>query len=204
MTGDIKALLFDVGGVLIRTEDLEPRRKWERRFGLRDWQLQDLFFNSEVGQAAQLGRATTRQAWDDVARRLGIAPEVLPDVQADFFRGDVLDQSLIALIRSLRPRYKTGVISNAMPDARETLKDCINDATFDVLVFSAEEGVKKPDAEIYRRALARLDIRAEQAVFVDDVFANVEAARRLGMRAIRFTDPPALRSALAATLAHEL
>jgi putative hydrolase of the HAD superfamily len=115
---DIKALFFDIGGVLIRTEDLAPRRKWEKRFGLRDWQLQDLFFNSDVGQAAQVGKASTEDAWAHVAGTLGVSAEDLPQLQADFFGGDMLDHSLIALIQSLRPRYKTSVISNAMSDAR--------------------------------------------------------------------------------------
>jgi epoxide hydrolase-like predicted phosphatase len=184
---DIKALFFDIGGVLIRTEDLEPRRKWEKRFGLHDWQLQDLFFNSEVGQAAQVGQASAEDAWALVASTLGVSAEDLPYMQADFYRGDMLDRSLITLIQSLRPRYKTGVISNAMPDARESLKDRINGDTFDVLVFSGEEGVRKPDAEIYRRALTRLGVQPAQAVFVDDVLANVEAARALGMHGIHFT-----------------
>jgi HAD superfamily hydrolase (TIGR01509 family) len=55
-----------------------------------------------------------------------------------------------------------------------------------VLVFSGEEEVRKPDAEIYRRALARLGVEPEQSVFVDDVLANIEAAQALGMHGIHF------------------
>jgi epoxide hydrolase-like predicted phosphatase len=193
---DIKALFFDIGGVLIRTEDLAPRRKWEKRFGLHDWQLQDLFFNTEVGQAAQVGQASAEDAWAHVASTLGVSAEDLPHVQADFYRGDVLDRSLIALIQSLRPRYKTGVISNAMPDARANLQYSINGDTFDLLVFSGEEGVCKPNPEIYRRALARLGVQPEQAVFVDDILTNVEAARALGMHTIHFTPGVGVRAEL--------
>lgn len=193
---DIKALFFDIGGVLFRTEDLEPRRKWERKFGLQDWALQDLFFNSEIGQAAQVGKASTKDAWAYVAHTLGVSAEDLPHVQVDFYRGDLLDRSLIALIKSLRPHYKTGVISNAMPDARESLKDRINGETFDVMVFSGEEGVKKPDLDIYRRALALLNVQANESVFVDDVLENIKAARALGMRGIHFTPGVDVRSEL--------
>jgi putative hydrolase of the HAD superfamily len=193
----IKALYFDIGGVLIRTEDLAPRRKWERKFGLKDWALQDLFFNSAVGLAAQVGQASTEDAWAYVARTLGVSRDDLPQLQADFYRGDALDRSLIALIQSLRARYQTGVISNAMPDARESLKDRINGETFDTLVFSAEEGVKKPDPDIYCRALKRLNVQPVQAVFVDDVFANVEAAKALGMAAIQFHPSLDMRDVLA-------
>ena len=182
----LKALIFDIGGVLLRTETLEHRRKWERRFGLNDWQLQDMFFNSAVGQAAQIGQASTGDAWAFMAQTLSLDADQLAELKRDFWAGDVLDRNLIALIQSLRPRYKTAILSNAMPDARENLKAGINGDTFDVLVFSGEEGVKKPSPEIYRRVLARIGIQAKEAVFVDDVLANVEAARALGMQAIQY------------------
>ncbi len=193
----ITAIFFDLGGVLVRTTDLEPRRKWERRFGMRDWALQDLFFNSPVGQAAQVGRATTDDAWAHVAATLGLTADELRRLQADFWRGDTFDESLLALIRSLHRRYKTGLISNALPDARRMFADKLNRDLFDLLVFSGEEGVKKPDLEIFRRAMARLGVRPEESIFVDDVAENVAAAQALGMRGIRFTSSEDLRRALA-------
>ncbi|GIV83164.1 MAG: haloacid dehalogenase [Candidatus Roseilinea sp.] len=193
----ITAIFFDLGGVLVRTSDLAPRRKWEQRFGMPDWALQDLFFNSPVGQAAQIGRATTDDAWAHVAATLGLAADTLRQLQADFWRGDTFDESLLALIRSLHRRYKTGLISNAMPDARQMFADKLNRDLFDVLVFSGEEGVKKPDPEIFRRALARLGARPEESIFVDDMAENVAAAQTLGLRGIRFTTSEDLRRTLA-------
>jgi putative hydrolase of the HAD superfamily len=192
----IDALIFDIGGVLLRTNDLEPRRKWERRYGLRDWQLQDLFFNSAVGQAAQVGKATTEDAWAYVAKTLALNASELTELKRDFYVGDVLDRDLIALIQSFRPRYKTAILSNALPDARHDLRDRINSDTFDVLVFSGEEGVRKPDPEIYRRVLRRLRVQAEQAVFVDDVPVNVAAARTLGMNAFQYVTGMNVKEAL--------
>ena len=183
----LTTLLFDIGGVLIRTETLEPRRKWERKFGLQDWQLADLFFASPIGEAAQIGQASTADAWAYVADTLAISTTQLAELKHDFWAGDVLDHELIALIQSLRPRYKTGIISNAMPDARENLKDQINDDTFDTIVFSGEEGIRKPIAEIYQRALARIDTKPHEAVFVDDMLPNVQAAREVGLHAIHYT-----------------
>lgn len=193
----IRAIFFDLGGVLVRTTDLEPRRAWERRFGLPDWGLQDLFFNSPIGQAAQIGQATTADAWTHVAATLGLDDDVLRELQADFWRGDTFDESLLALIRALRAHYKIGLISNALPDARAMYGPRLSEARFDLLVFSGEEGVKKPDAEIFRRALARLGVRADESIFVDDMPENVAAAEALGMRGIRFTSCDDLRRTLA-------
>lgn len=193
----ITAIFFDLGGVLVRTTDLEPRRTWERRFGMRDWALQDLFFNSPIGQAAQIGQATTADAWAHVAATLGLDAGELSQLQADFWRGDTFDESLLALIRSLHARYKTGLISNALPDARAMFASKLDGDLFDILVFSGEEGVKKPDPEIFRRALARLAVRPEESIFVDDMPENVAAAQALGMHGIRFTSGDDLRRALA-------
>lgn len=182
----IKAVIFDIGNVILRTTDLEPRRAWERRFGLPDWSLEKMFFGSEVGIAAQIGQAQTDDAWKHVLNTLSIDESELPALKRDFWVGDTWDHDLLALIKSLKSRYKTAILSNAMPDARANLREFINEDLFDVIVFSGEEGIKKPDAEIFRRVLNRLDVKAEEAAFVDDLPANIEVARALGLSAIHF------------------
>lgn len=194
----IRAVIFDIGGVLIRTEDLEPRRKWERRFSLGDWDLARIVWNDNpASQAATLGRASQEEVWAHVAQRLALTPTDLAQLRADFWLGDKLDTSLIDYIRSLRPRYKTGIISNAWPGAREELMDRINGETFDEILYSAEEGLAKPDPEIFRRALQRLNVSAPEAVFVDDFLENVEAARALGLAGIHFQRGVEVRAELA-------
>jgi 2-haloacid dehalogenase len=64
------------------------------------------------------------------------------------------------------------------------------------IVVSSHEGVAKPDPEIYRRLLTRFDLDPARTVMIDDSAANVETAARLGMEAVRFQSPEALRAAL--------
>ena len=59
-------------------------------------------------------------------------------------------------------------------------------AVVDEMVLSAEEGEAKPDPPIYRTALQRLGVQPHEAVFVDDMAVNVEAARSLGMAGVQF------------------
>ncbi len=63
-------------------------------------------------------------------------------------------------------------------------------------VVSAFEKVVKPDPEIYRILLERYGLKASESVFLDDVQANVDGARQVGMKGIRFTDPVSVRSQL--------
>src|SRR6188768_2743168 len=109
----IKAVIFDIGGVLIRTRDLLPRRKWEQQFGLQDWQLQDLFFNSEIGQHAQTGHASVEDAWAHVQSELKLTQAQLKELRADFFAGDRLDPEVLSIVHLLKPNYTLGIISNA-------------------------------------------------------------------------------------------
>ena len=74
------------------------------------------------------------------------------------------------------------------------------DDAFDTIVISSEVGVMKPDLKIYRLALGQLKVEPAEAVFVDDMPPNVEAARLLGMQAIRFQSPEQILAELAEVL----
>lgn len=205
----IQAVFFDIGGVLVRTEDLEPRRRWERRLNLPEWGLERLVHNSPAAQRATIGTATIEEAWAEAHRLLNehalahyaspLTPAEMALLRAEFYAGDRADGALLAFIAGLRPRYRTGVISNAWPNARAAWRGLIDEATFDVLVFSAEAHCRKPDPAIYHLALNALNVPASAAVFVDDVLDNVRTAEALGMTAIHFqpgVDVPArLRAA---------
>jgi glucose-1-phosphatase len=184
----IHAVIFDVGGVLIRTPDRSSRRIWEQRLGLAEWESETIVFGSEMGLKAQQGEFTTEELWDWVGRRLALDSKELAAFRSDFWAGDALDVGLVNLIRQLQPAYQTAIISNATDTLRQALHESypIADA-FDLIVCSAEEKVMKPDPVIFERTLERLGRRPAEAVFVDDSAANIETARQLGMAAIHFT-----------------
>ena len=54
----IKAVIFDIGGVIIRTEDHTSRRQWEKKLSLAEWESETIVFNSEMGTKAQSGAVT--------------------------------------------------------------------------------------------------------------------------------------------------
>jgi len=89
-------------------------------------------------------------------------------------------------MRSLRPKIKVGLISNAWSGLRPWIVSQKFEDIFDDMTISAEVGAAKPDARIYQHAVAKLGVRAEEAVFIDDMLANIEAARALGMHGIIF------------------
>lgn len=183
----IKAIIFDIGGVMIRTVDQAPRLQLEQRLGLQRGEAEYLVYNSTEGRQAQLGAITASDQWAWVQQRLKLTDAALAAFRADFWGGDRVDHALLELIRSLRPRYQTAIISNAMDDLHTVAARL--DPTgnlFDVVVGSAYERVMKPDPVIFERTLARLGCAPAEAIFIDDMTANVAGAQAVGMAAIHF------------------
>lgn len=183
----IQAVFWDLGGVIIRTEDRTRRAAWEARLGLPPRELDQIVFAGEMGRKAAVGQAGAEDVWTWVAERLGLDPEQRESLRQDFWRGEDLDLELVEYIRRLRPTYRTGMISNAWPEIREQIEHewRIADA-FDKLIISAEVGLAKPDPRIYQLALEGLGVQAGQAIFVDDFIENLEAASALGMHPVHF------------------
>ncbi len=185
----ISAIFFDFGGVIQRTEYQSPRQHLAERFGMDYDDIDKLVFTSESARRASLGEITEDAHWSNVLTRLKRPTAEMQTVRDEFFGGDVIDINLVHFIGSLRGKFHTGLISNAWSGMRAFLeKEKLIDL-FDTVVISAEVGVMKPEARIYSIALEQAGVKAEAAVFVDDVQANVDACQALGMKGILFNDP---------------
>lgn len=183
----LKAIIFDVGGVMLRTHDHRFRHAWDIKLEQKPGFVEHLVFNSDLGTAAQTGQVTTAAHWQAIGQRLKLNKEELAALRQDFWAGDRFDFDMIAWIRSWHGRYKTAIISNAFDDLRSVLTNEFEVAdAFDLIVVSAEEGLMKPDPIIYQRTLARLDCTADEAVFIDDSPVNVAGAQAIGLAAILY------------------
>jgi putative hydrolase of the HAD superfamily len=183
----IKAIIFDVGGVLVRTESRTARTRLEERLGLAPGASEVLVFNGPRGIQAQSGQITSQALWAAVQAELGLDEAGLATFRAEFFGGDRLDTELLAFVRRLHTRYQTAIISNAMDDLLEVITHQypLADA-FDLIVGSAYQKVMKPAPEIFLWTLAQLGREPDEAVFIDDFAHNIAGARAVGMAAIQY------------------
>jgi epoxide hydrolase-like predicted phosphatase len=182
------AVIFDWGGVLMRTVDYAPRHAWDARLGLAAGQVEAIVHGIEAWNRVQRGEIGEEVYWQAVTGKLGLDESAAARLRGDFYRGDALDESLVSLIRGLRGRrLLVGLLSNnALSLAAEL--DALGLADlFDARVISAEIGVMKPDPAAYHAILARLDVLPGAALFIDDSPANVTGAAAVGMAAVRFT-----------------
>lgn len=182
----LKAVVFDWGGVLMRTVDASGRRKWEQKLGLPLYAVDRVVHGSRSWKQAQSGIITDAEYWADVAAQLGINETDLAEFRHDYFSGDQLDVEMVAFIRQMRPRFKMALLSNASPQLRELLEKLNVADLFDVVVISGVVGVQKPDPAIYHMVLERLGLAPAETIFVDDFVRNVSAAEKLGMHTLHF------------------
>jgi putative hydrolase of the HAD superfamily len=192
----IRALISDFGGVL--TTPLSDRfLAYEAEAGVSLEELgsamhrageaygDNPLFALERGEIAEaeFGRRLAEQldAAFDLARLRHHLAQIEPN------------PAMIRYVRELRERgLRTALLTNNVREWESVWRAKLPelDDLFEVVVDSAFVGMRKPERRIYELTLERLggDLRAEECAFVDDLEVNCEAARALGMTAVRFED----------------
>lgn len=184
----IKAVFFDLGGVIVRTEYQAPRQRLAERFGMDYEDIDRIVFGSGSAVRASIGEIDEEDHWHNVMKVLKLPPSEYERVRDEFFAGDVIDHEVLNFLRSIKPKYKTGLISNAWSGLRDYIVREKFDDAFHHMVISAEVGVAKPDPRIFHIALEQAQVKAKEAVFVDDFLENIEACEKVGMKGIHFKD----------------
>ena len=183
----IRAVIFDIGGVLEYTPATGWQECWADRLGLPEADLAARL--DPLARAGNLGQITLPEFERGVAASLGLGPADLAHFMADLWAEylGTLNTELTDYFAGLRPRYKTGILSNSFVGAREREQEAYGFADLcDLVVYSHEEGMQKPDPRFYRLASGRLRVAPEEAVFLDDMQDRVEAARAVGMHGVLF------------------
>ena len=194
----IRAIIWDMGGVLVRNMVPEPRNRLAESYRISEVELEQVVFGNPVSSKATIGDAGVEEVWNCVQENLNIPQEQMPEFINTFWSSDRMDEELVDFIQSLRDRFKIALLSNAYADARQSLGTRFPRllSVFDEIVFSAEVKMAKPDPRVFRLMLDRLRLEPAEVIFVDDFRENVEAARAVGMTGIHFRNGPQAREAV--------
>jgi putative hydrolase of the HAD superfamily len=180
----LRGVIFDFGGVLIDMR-WDVSEGLERDHGLPLHAIRETLYRTSTWREIERGQGDLR-TWRAEAHRLleEQAGRSLPQLHRAWEAARQLIRANLGLARRLRPAFRTAILSNADMSLRGRLQELGIHDFFDTVLSSAEEGVAKPEAEIYRRAAERIGLPPEACVFVDDADVNVRAAEAIGMRGI--------------------
>lgn len=190
----VKAIIFDCFGVIVGKGF---NNTYKQAGG--DPAKDKAFINNMLYRT-NLGLITEAEFNRAIASHLGIS---LATWSQNLAKAELPDKELLDLIKKLRQSYKTAILSNSNKGVLRAKigSDNLNQC-FDEIVCSAEEGLVKPDPDIYILAADRLSVKPNECVFIDDHLAFVEAARDIGMQAIQYIDQANLVQELAKQLSH--
>jgi putative hydrolase of the HAD superfamily len=187
----IKAVLFDLDGTLLDRDESVKRfinRQYER-LNMEHIPRED--YVDRFIELDQRGYVWKDQVYQQMAKEFGITKitweELLQDYIDDFKNHCVPFPNLITMLEELKSRnLLVGMITNGWGQFQlDNIKALGIEGYFDTILISEWEGIKKPDPEIFKRALERLKVSASQSVFVGDHPENdVKAARNVGMKGI--------------------
>jgi HAD superfamily hydrolase (TIGR01509 family) len=203
----IRAVAFDLGGVLEDVVNAELFvAQWQRRLGFGEEQVRQLRWpltRTDPGDQVKTGAVSEEQYRQLCLSALGLAGAEADEFMAalwDWYSG-ALDVELAAYAASLRPRYRTGILSNSMAGARREEQSRFGLAELvDVIVYSDEVGLAKPDPRVYSLLCADLGVAPAELVFLDNRPPNVEAARESGIHGLLHVSTPASIAAVEALI----
>ena len=186
----IKALILDYGGVISKPQRSKNVDNILRALNVDRDAFREIYLRERAHYDS--GQISGEKYWRNILLHFNLNPE---DLDIDFLiREDVkswtkVNPSMVAFIQDSRPKIqKLAIMSNMTEDSLRFIKTHFQWLElFDVLVFSFELGVNKPDRRLYQDCLQKLAVSANECLFVDDSVENVIAAVLVGMKAIHFS-----------------
>jgi FMN phosphatase YigB (HAD superfamily) len=195
----LRAVIFDIGRVLVRVNIEGVKSALAQGLPLSPQELWSAIEKDPRWPDWQEGRMSARDWHLHLCKRFNL-PFSFEEFTAVW--NSALDPQPIndnSLFAGLSRKYRLGLLSNTDPIHVAKLESTYGFFEYfpkAVRTYSCAVGVSKPEPLIYQHALRACKVRAEEAVYIDDIPAYVEAARRLGLTGVRFQSPTQLCSEL--------
>lgn len=195
MISKLRAIIFDIGRVLVRVDIRQAQLGLTKGLAFTPEELWSAIEKDPRWPDWQEGRMSARDWHQNLSTRLGIS---LNFEQFTEVWNSALDPKPIhpdSLFESLSKSYHLGLLSNTDPIHVAYLESTYGFFRYfpkQVRIYSCSVGTSKPDPLIFREALRACKVRAEEAVYIDDIPAYAQAARSLGCTGIQFRSPEQL------------
>ncbi len=183
----IRAVVFDIGGVL----EINPETGWEEKWGNRlGRDLGEIFEQvNQMGRNGSLGTCSEEQWIEGLREVTGMSEAQTDEFMADLWHWylGTLNHEMTDFCASLRPIYRTAILSNSFIGARAKEQEAYHfEEIVDQIIYSHEVRCAKPDRRIYELTCQRLKMQPDEIILLDDAGPNVVAALEYGMHGILF------------------
>ena len=191
----IKAIIFDLGDVIVKVDKTEQFRKFSAKSGKDAFQIRQ-YFEGRIKNELGRGEISPRQFYQRTSSELGLKMnfEEFKKAWCDIFE---LNKDVAKLIENLKGKFKLILLSNTdalhFPYIRRKFK-VVN--AFDELILSYEIGCMKPNPLIFLNALKKAKTLPFNCVYIDDIPEFVCAARLMGIGAFQYKNFKKLKSDL--------
>jgi glucose-1-phosphatase len=185
----IRGIVFDIGGVLEITPKLGVNEKWEQLLHLKPGELDQRLY--EVWKGGSIGTISEAEVHQKIGEIMGMSEEQVNAFMADVWKEylGTANVELAEYFRGLHKRFKTAILSNSFVGAREREEALYHFSELaDVIIYSHEVGIQKPNPHIYTLTCDRLGLSPNEVIFLDDREEAVDAARDHGIHGIVFKD----------------
>lgn len=192
----IKAVIFDVGGVLLQEVASKIYKALTKNVGRNLQETRTI--GRKLVHKFEVGSISEDKFWKDLAEKLGSNKNYVKKIWLGTFKKNLcVRKSVIKLAADLkRHGYKVAILSNAIKLHYDHIHRKNVYQLFSPVVLSFEVGMKKPRKNIYRLVAKKMRLKPEECIFIDDKEKNVKAAEEVGMHGIVFKNVAQLKDDL--------
>lgn len=195
---EIRALLFDLGGVIVELDWNRVFEHWARHGGKDAAALRERFSFDEPYQRHERGEIAAAEYYRALRGSLELD---VPDAELELGWNAVFVRVIpetLEMVRSLRGRVPMYLFSNTNPVHYAAWSSRFADAleAFDKVFVSSTMGLRKPARESFEHVARDIGVPLASILFLDDTLENVDGARAAGMAAVLVRTPQDVRDAL--------
>ena len=181
--------IVDMGGVMVTNHDVIPAVA--AHLGLSATEVR--MYGRGYFTALMEGKITAAEFWERFTQRSGI--DVQEELLGKFF-DPARNEAMYALVQELKQTYRVVCGTNSITEHYAVHEAHGDYDIFESIYASHKIGAAKPQAAFYEYILKQERCLPSQTIFIDDLNENVDAARRLGIRAFHFTGNAQLKELL--------
>jgi len=193
----IKAIIFDIGGVVINDDFLSYAKRFEKKAGMSKERIYRSVIGSPEWRLYFKGKVSGEEVWKAIKRKY-LPPSIADEIRSSWEGIFSPITGTINIIKHLKQTYKIFFLSNVDRKSATFVNKKYPEIfrLFDDGVMSFQTGMAKPDKRIYRYALRKFRLKPGECIYIDNQPENIPPARKLGMKAIRFQGTGRLKQQL--------